>query len=555
MKQIELKQGSQEWLAHRANHFNASDAPAMMGVSSYKTRNQLMHELHTGLPEEVNAETQKRFDDGHKFEAIARPLAEQIIGEELYPVVGVNGKFSASFDGITLDDGTIWEHKTLNERLDKAFSAFTELHLDGGAYHPSFHPKHRIPNPLPEEYCVQMEHQLMVSGASRCLFTASKCEPDEHGELVVKKALHCWYESDDVLRCRIISGWNQFGIDLGNYKPTESIIQPIGRTPENLPALHIEVSGKVNASNLKEFKDHAFAIFDGFKKSLETDQDFADAENTIKWCKSVETKLSAAKDNAQGQMGTIDELFRTIDEISAGARKQRLEYEKLVEAKKQQIREEIVMAGRREYSEYERQLNTQIAPCLIPISMPDFAGAIKGKRTIESIKNAVDTALANQKIHADSALNRIKANLDLVRSAGNDSLFADIATLCLKDSDFVSLTVDQRLKDYSEKQAIAVQAAISEKEQQQVNEQKPNAAIAVNDVKPVQSTKKDDGKRITIGDICRRIGISMTSDFVATLGISPVEVNRASKLYTEQQFMQICASLVKHISSVQKQYE
>lgn len=135
MKQIELKQGSQEWLAHRANHFNASDAPAMMGVSSYKTRNQLMHELHTGLPEEVNAETQKRFDDGHKFEAIARPLAEQIIGEELYPVVGVNGKFSASFDGITLDDGTIWEHKTLNERLDKAFSV---MQVDADAPHCQF---------------------------------------------------------------------------------------------------------------------------------------------------------------------------------------------------------------------------------------------------------------------------------------------------------------------------------------------------------------------------------------------------------------------------------
>jgi hypothetical protein len=33
-----LIQGSPQWLAYRAQHFNASDAPAMMGVSPYKSR-------------------------------------------------------------------------------------------------------------------------------------------------------------------------------------------------------------------------------------------------------------------------------------------------------------------------------------------------------------------------------------------------------------------------------------------------------------------------------------------------------------------------------------
>ena len=81
MQIVNLVQGSPEWHAHRAQHFNASDAPAMMGASSYRTRSELIKELATGITPEIDAVTQRRFDDGHQFEALARPLAEEIIGD------------------------------------------------------------------------------------------------------------------------------------------------------------------------------------------------------------------------------------------------------------------------------------------------------------------------------------------------------------------------------------------------------------------------------------------------------------------------------------------
>ncbi|HTH10950.1 MAG TPA: endonuclease, partial [Acidovorax sp.] len=81
----ELKQGTPEWLAYRTAHDNASDAPAMMSESSYKTREQLIAEAATGIVPEVNAATQRLFDSGHRFEALARPLAEAIIEQDLYP--------------------------------------------------------------------------------------------------------------------------------------------------------------------------------------------------------------------------------------------------------------------------------------------------------------------------------------------------------------------------------------------------------------------------------------------------------------------------------------
>ena len=158
MNTIQLIQGSNEWLAHRAKFFNASDAPAMMGCSPYKTRAQLLHEMHTGMSPEVNPSVQRRFDDGHRFEALARPLAEKIMGEELYPIVGTEGKLSASSDGLTMDERINFEHKSLNDELRNLMTPTCT-----GADLPLYHR-------------VQMEQQHMVFAPEKTLFMASKWE-------------------------------------------------------------------------------------------------------------------------------------------------------------------------------------------------------------------------------------------------------------------------------------------------------------------------------------------------------------------------------------------
>ena len=122
MKIHDLIQGSPQWLAYRATMRNASDAPAMMGCSAYKTRAELLREMHTGVAAEVDIGTQMRFDNGHRAEALARPLAEEFIGSELYPVTGSLGNLSASFDGITLAEDECFEHKALNDALRAAFA-------------------------------------------------------------------------------------------------------------------------------------------------------------------------------------------------------------------------------------------------------------------------------------------------------------------------------------------------------------------------------------------------------------------------------------------------
>ena len=71
MQTHDIIQGTPEWRAHRAAYYNASDAPAMMGCSPYKTRAALVQQIATGIEPEHDAATLQRFANGHKYEARA----------------------------------------------------------------------------------------------------------------------------------------------------------------------------------------------------------------------------------------------------------------------------------------------------------------------------------------------------------------------------------------------------------------------------------------------------------------------------------------------------
>ncbi len=586
MKTLTLTQGSSEWHAHRAQHWNASDAPAMMGCSPYESRNQLLQRLATGIAYEVDAATQHRFDEGHRLEALARPLAEKFIGETFYPVTGTEGRYSASFDGLTMDEETAFECKTLNDSLRYKWD-------EGNGAH------------LPEHYQVQMEHQLMVSGAKRVLFFAVKAEGDE-----ITEQRQCWYASNPRLRAKIAAGWEQFEADLAAYvSPEAAAPAAIGHTPETLPALRIEVTGMVTGSNLAEYKAHALAVFGAINKELTTDQHFADAAKTVKWCGEVETRLAAAKQHALSQTASIDELFRTVDDISAEARRVRLELEKLVEARKLAIKGEIVAGGMAALRDHIAALNQRIGKPLMPVVPADFGACIRGLRTVDGLRNAVDTELARAKIEANAIADRIQVNLTLLQQHQELAfLFADVAQIALKANDDFAALVSNRIAahqaaeaareeatrqkiraeeqeraDREAQQALAdaraadariqaendkAQAAIDAARQANalptplldglskaaafiVSDGAADVAIATAQ-NVVAFNRPDTSARIKLGDINARIApIALTADGLAQLGFVHVAQDKAAKLYREADFPLMCAALVNHIQAVQ----
>lgn len=557
-----LIQGSPEWHAYRAQHDNASDAAAMMGCSSYKTRDQLVTQYATGIVPEVDAATQRMFDMGHRFEALARPLAEAIIGEDLYPITGsLEGtRLSASFDGVTLLEEKGFEHKMLNAALREALSAPGCTGAD-----------------LPMEYQVQMEQQCTVSDCEKELFMAS--DWDRNDQLI--EELHCWYTPNPALRARILAGWEQFHKDVAAWVPPESAVavKATAKVREALPVLVFDAKGEVTACNVDEFKAEVLERINTVNTSLATDQDFADGEADAKWLRDVSAGMKAAIQRVRSGMVSVNEVLTTLEQLDELAAKRATAVEKLVKARKDEIRGEIVACGITALREHIAELNAAMPAPYMPQVPADFSGVVKSKRTVESLRNAVNTELARAKIEAGSIANRIHANVKTLQASG--LVVHDAAALVLKAPDDLAAIIGQRIAIEEQAEAkreaevkaradamaaaapdpvVAEPAPVLEQKQAPAHIQKAQAATEIvasqaANVVPMRAAQAPAARTGTptlkLGAIAERLGFNLTADFLKSLGFTPAATDRASKLYHEADFPLILAALVMHIEGVQ----
>lgn len=494
MRILELQQGSAEWKAERAKYDTASEAPVMMGASKKATRSDLLKIKATGLEKEVSEWVEKNlFAPGHEIEAKARPIAEKIIGEELYPAVAVSDdeKLLASFDGITMLEGTIWECKQWN--AEKAAAVTSGMNGE-----------------CPIEDYWQVVQQLAVSGATACLYMVT--------DGTEENTVHCVVEPVAEHIQRLRDGWAQFNKDLENYEPPAAEKVVTGSAPSALPALDIRVSGSVVASNLDEFKAQAMAVFRGINTDLETDEDFADAEETVKWCKSIEKRLDGAKDAALNQTADIYEVLTSIDEMREEARKARLNLDKQVKARKEQRKEEILRAAERDYDAHIGAIERDIGRGNLwtnrfPAPSPMIAQAMKGKKTITSLQDAADTAVANAKIEADRIARDIRASIDVLVTEidGYQTLFPDAGELVTsKSADDLRNLARARISKHQEQER---QRAEREAEQQRIREGRQAESgqqRAERDQAPQQAaehavSQEPEVKRTPAQDVAKRI--------------------------------------------------
>lgn len=460
MIDLQLTQGTPEWHAARNAHFCASEAPAMMGVSKYTTRSQLMREKVTGVKPEHDAGAQARFDAGHAAEARARAILEHDLGEEFYPIVATDDDdyLLASVDGINLAEDTVFEHKLLNADVVQ------QIRL----------------GELSPAYYWQLEQILHVTGAERVIFVCSDGTRDNFHRLE--------YRAVPGRAEQLLAGWAQFAQDMASWQDEpESAPVAVGRTPDNLPALRVEVTGEVTHSNLDAYREHALAVFASINRELTTDQHFADAEKTVRWCSDVESRLEAVKQNALAQTKSIDELFRTIDGISAEARRVRLELDKLVKARKESIRTEIVASGNRDFRAHISALNERLGRELMPAVPVDFMTAIRNKRTVASLRDAVDAELTRAKLAANAIADRIQVNLRHFEqaAAGYEGLFVDLRQIVTKEAeDFAALVQVRVAEAKAAEERRARQQPVVESQTQQATPVASQVAPVVSD-KPV----------------------------------------------------------------------
>jgi len=559
-------------------------------MSRYVSRADLLHQKATGITKEPDDATQARFDRGHQAERSARPLAEKIIGEELAPLTmtaDVDGlALLASMDGITMENDIVWETKLWNQELSEAVKT----------------------GDLPEHYTIQMDQQLLVSGASRCLFTCSDGTPE--------RTVHCWYETSPEKVSRLIAGWDQFASDLAAYVP-EDRPAPVTPAPmESLPAVVVQVQGALTVGgNLDAFGLALRDFIARIPARPATDQQFADAEAACKALKRAEDALAQAEDGALAQISDVELMRRTVADLKDLARSTRLATEKLVKAEKDARRTEKVMAARRAFDKHVAACQLDIKGVRLNVPMPDFGAAIKGLSSLASIDDKLTDALISSQAEVNTLASRIINNLQTLDSVpAYAHLFADRQELAYKDGETLGLLMQkrvdaeaarieaerERIRQEEERKAQAAAEAKAEAERARIRaeeQQKAQAEAAEREaaaqrertlaeaakpavtraleaierekeatpgkplapapiaaapvaagIAPVAAvgSAADDAPTLTLGAINERLHpISVSAAGLAEFGIEPLATRKAAKLYSQAQFEQLCRAIVR----------
>ena len=422
----DLEQGSQEWHDLRFKTFTASEAPAMMG-EGHMTRTELLNLKKNMTPKEAGPFLQSLFDRGHDVEKKALPIVEQAIERSLYPMVGSvevdDMTFLASFDGLSMDFSIGFENKLYNTDVIRMI---VESELSG-------------------KYFWQLEHQLLVSGAKYIIFTCSDGTEEETYQLI--------YHSNPERRAKLIAGWRQFKDDLEDHEVKPEHIKPDAKVIMELPALSVIIKGTVQQSNLAIYQSTAMEFINSINTDLVTDQNFADAEATIKFCDKAEKELQLAKRQAISQTADIEQLFRTIDSLNEAIRGKRLTLTKLVKVKKENIKMELINKGRLSIESYVASMYSNLQG--IVSEYPDkllFPAVLKGKRTVSSMENAIYTEIARQKIEVNQTCTLIEKNLNTLKTVKpiHKGLFVDINDIVKHENDYFQMIVNKRVNEYEE---------------------------------------------------------------------------------------------------------
>lgn len=532
MIELNVQQGSPEWMEARAKRFNASEAPAMMGVSPYMTRTELLRQKATGIVPEVDAATQRLFDAGHEAEANARPLVEALIGEELYPIVATDdaGRLLASSDGATMLCNVGFEHKLWNENVAAQVA-------EGN---------------VPESHRWQLDQQFAVFGFEKIIFVCSDGTPENF--------VSCWYFQQPERISTLRAGWDQFEKDLANYRHTEAVPAAVAEVIDDLPALTVQLVGQVTASNLDSFKTAVTARIQAINTTLVTDADFATADKMVKFLDDGEKRLDLVKAQALAQTESIDQLFRTIDSLKAEMRSKRLTLDKLVKAEKENRKNEIVREAQLAFNEHYNALADRVG-IAFSLAYVGFSDSIKGLKSLDSMRDKVSVALANAKIEANAIADRI----DINRKAMGEhaGLFPDFTSVCTKAPDdfaaLVAMRVSQQ-KEADEKRLAAERERIRAEEQAKaqresaVKQQEPPAAcvqqIQKSETQPASTATSETqpGATLKLGEINTMLyPVSVNADGLASLGIHPVATDKNAKRYEANKFPTICRLISEHV--------
>lgn len=452
MQILPVKQGSDRWLQARVKYNVASEAAAMLGLDARLPREQYIRMKATGDVRAFTEWEQKYLlDKGKAIEPAARAWAESDTGVEFWPVTGTKGRLLASFDGIDSDDsGKIGlEIKLWNQALVDCI---------------------REHDDVPDTHWPQLEHQIFVGDLDWVQFVVWL---DDHEHLLLQ------YRSHSDRRARLLDGWMKVSEEVANFVHVDKPAPVVGINLPSVATPEVIVVGEVRSTNLAPWKADVFRVFANIRTDLVTDQHFADASTTVKWCGDLEAKCKVLRELIVGQMAPVKEQLQMLDDIDKESSRVRILLEKVIKAEKDNRRGQILNEGKRRLADHIETLNQGLGGEYMPHVAADFAEAMKGLRTIETLTAARDTELLRAQTAASEAAKMVKANLALLDSQPREyaALFPDRRALVQKAGDDCAATIAARIADHKaalqkkkEDEEAAAKATADRAEQQRQGE-------------------------------------------------------------------------------------
>lgn len=458
MQVVNFEQGSDDWKEYRSGARNGSEASVIMGCSSHCKRTDLVRFKALGTQEEhSDFVVEVIFERGHLIEPVARRFAEEMMAQFMDPVVAVDdeGFLSASLDGLSDDGTTTFECKQWNEgKVSQVRDGI-----------------------VPQTDYWQCVQGMAVTGAQRCLYVVS--DGTEEG------TVHTFLDrkEDDIQKLK--EAWRIFDEDVKNYEHVDRK-QLIANPVAELPDVIIDLNTMVTANNLDEVKEQALQVFRSIKTELATDQDFQDAKVSAKWCRDMCKKLAEAKDRAIKSNYDVNVIMTMIDDLHEESRQTALNLEKQVKSENQRIRADLKRNAERELATFIADLEHDFPPAEL---QPDFAAAMKNKKTIEGLEEGVSVHLSHLKIAATELNNLMTSNSKRLEEIAGDiiHLFPDRNVLIKKPQEVMEATVVLRIKDFNEREAIRLEREAKREEERKAREAEALKRAAEEAAKAVQA--------------------------------------------------------------------
>lgn len=218
--------------------------------------------------------------------------------------------------------------------------------------------------------------------------------------------------------------------------------------------LILTTESKVVSTNLKNFEEQANHYLANLTQTFETDDDFARAKDETKELKAVEDKIREAI--KQTQNGEIAELIATAEQIAERFRQERLNREKLVKTKEEEIKQSVISQAFERVTKictaYESDvslaLDRNISKQTIKKRLEDATKRRSTLATLTKAVNAEEGALTTE-IGAEAA--RISARRKLI-PIHYEYLFKDWLVLISGDEELEPI-IQQRIADEEKREA------------------------------------------------------------------------------------------------------